>query len=264
MNATGKTIEIDVENAVSGRDIPDTQMAPQETEVDVMATIPDVGTPEVPISREETKTEEESVILNVDVDSSTNRDTDRSNVSLSQEETKTVVVDAPEVDVDVPSVDTDVSNESEDSVGDFVVSKSNYPDDLTQIKGIGLVYQERLNENNIYTWDQVANLPVEQLKDVTKAIDAAKVDAWAQQALDLAQKNNRIGARYNGPLPDRLSKIPGIGKQTEQTLRQGGIFTYSQLANSTPGELNAVLPTPRDEQDLMAWITGAATMVDDG
>ena len=73
------------------------------------------------------------------------------------------------------------------------------PDNLTKVKGIGKVYQSRLYEAGIYTWDQLAHTEAESLQEVTNAIPAANVESWAGQATELAEKNGRVGARYTGP-----------------------------------------------------------------
>lgn len=59
------------------------------------------------------------------------------------------------------------------------------PDDLTKIKGIGKVYQERLNEAGIYSFAQLLEVDPAKLAEITKAIDAANVDDWASQAREL-------------------------------------------------------------------------------
>jgi small subunit ribosomal protein S2 len=59
------------------------------------------------------------------------------------------------------------------------------PDDLTKVKGIGKVYQERLNEAGIYSFAQLIEIDPAKLAEITKAIEAANVDDWARQAREL-------------------------------------------------------------------------------
>ena len=47
-------------------------------------------------------------------------------------------------------------------------SKDKKGDDLTKIKGIGKVYQEKLNSEGIYTFEDVANLTPEQIETIEK------------------------------------------------------------------------------------------------
>jgi len=122
-----------------------------------------------------------------------------------------------------------------------VPTTDNYPDDLTQINGIGEVYQKRLYQNGIFTWYQVAETPVAKLWEVTEAIKAAHVEDWPPQARRLAEEAGRIGVRYSGPMPDKLTNLSGIGPGAQLALRQHGIVTYHQLANSSIDKLQAIL-----------------------
>jgi len=123
----------------------------------------------------------------------------------------------------------------------IVPTTDNYPDDLTQINGVGDVYQGRLYQNGIFTWHQVAETPVAKLWEVTDAISAAHVEDWPPQARRLAEETGRIGVRYSGPMPDKLVDLPGVGPGVQLALRRHGIITYRQLANSSPEKLAAIL-----------------------
>ncbi|MCB0073201.1 MAG: hypothetical protein KDE20_17145 [Caldilineaceae bacterium] len=59
------------------------------------------------------------------------------------------------------------------------------PDNLTKVKGIGKVYQQRLNEAGIYTFAQIAEADPAKLAEIAKAIDAANVEDWPRQAREL-------------------------------------------------------------------------------
>ena len=71
-----------------------------------------------------------------------------------------------------------------------VVSVGDLQDDLTKVKGIGKVYQGRLNEAGITTWEQVAEADPAMLSEIAKAIDAANVEDWPRQARLLADARN--------------------------------------------------------------------------
>jgi predicted flap endonuclease-1-like 5' DNA nuclease len=55
-------------------------------------------------------------------------------------------------------------------------------DDLTEIKGIGPVFAERLRQAGITTFADVAKTPAEQLREVTHATSVANPDEWIAQA----------------------------------------------------------------------------------
>ncbi|CAN5771566.1 hypothetical protein BH10CHL1_BH10CHL1_24270 [soil metagenome] len=137
-----------------------------------------------------------------------------------------------------------------------------YPDDLTKIQGIGEAYKHRLYAASIYTWQQVANSEVETLRSITKAKPNARPDEWKTQAQELATKFNRLEALYEGPVPDDLSRIDGIGPTYADTLYHAGICTYEQLATATPAELTVILPTPAigNEFNFTSWIRQATQL----
>ncbi len=53
---------------------------------------------------------------------------------------------------------------SSDEIAALMTESEEEGDDLTQIKGIGKVYQEKLNAEGIYTFDDVANMTDEQIQ----------------------------------------------------------------------------------------------------
>ena len=55
-------------------------------------------------------------------------------------------------------------------------------DDLTEIKGIGPVFAERLHQAGITTFADVAKMSADQLREVTHATSAANPDEWIAQA----------------------------------------------------------------------------------
>ncbi len=139
-----------------------------------------------------------------------------------------------------------------------MIANTNYPDDLTNIKGVGRVYENRLYQGGIFTWDQVANTTVQQLEEMTESIDAANVEDWPVQARALAAANDRVGARYNGPVPDKFSRLKGVGEGAEQSLYLAGIFTYAQLAATSPEDLAAAMPKSRG--NFADWVDQAAKL----
>jgi len=145
---------------------------------------------------------------------------------------------------------------------DYLERSSNYPDDLTKIKGIGGVYRWRLYRAGIYTWHQIAESGEETLRAATNAYPGSNIEDWQEQARQLAQKNGRQGAVYDGPPPDDLTKIIGIGPVGARTLFRAGICTYEQLAGATPAELHDLFPiaVAGDEPNFPHWIVQAADL----
>ena len=134
--------------------------------------------------------------------------------------------------------------------------------DTLKIKGIGDVYRWRLYRAGIYTWHQIAESAEETLRAATNAYPGSNIGDWQEQARQLAQKNGRQGAVYDGPSPDDLTKIIGIGPVGARTLFRAGICTYEQLAGATPAELHDLFPiaVAGDEPNFEHWVAQAADL----
>ena len=140
-----------------------------------------------------------------------------------------------------------------------------YPDDLSKIKGIGDVYKQRLYRAGIYTWKQIAESDLDTLRRATSAYPSSNVDEWVVQAQKLLEKTGRDNAVYNGPLPDDLTKILGIGPVSAAALYRAGICTYEQLASTPIPDLAALFPVAvaGDQPDFAQWVARAAVLADE-
>jgi predicted flap endonuclease-1-like 5' DNA nuclease len=140
-----------------------------------------------------------------------------------------------------------------------------YPDDLSKIKGIGDVYKQRLYRAGIYTWKQIAEGDIETLRRATSAYPSSNVDEWLVQAQKLIEKHGRSDAVYNGPQPDDMTKILGIGPVSAAALYRAGICTYEQLASTPIADLEALFPiaVAGDQPDFAQWVTRAANLADE-
>ena len=141
---------------------------------------------------------------------------------------------------------------------------TDYPDNLSKVKGIGDVYRQRLFQAGIFTWHQIATTNVARLRQATGAYPSSNVEEWPAQARALAEKRGRVGAVYTGPPPDELTKIVGIGPVGAQTLYSAGICTYEQLAVTPVEELAALFPiaVAGDRPDFQRWVDQAAALAD--
>jgi predicted flap endonuclease-1-like 5' DNA nuclease len=64
----------------------------------------------------------------------------------------------------------------------------------------------------------------------------------------------------NGGQRDDLKRIPGIGPATERILHDAGVFTFRQIANWRPEDLDAIIAKLGDSPARLkrdAWIDGA-------
>ncbi len=135
-----------------------------------------------------------------------------------------------------------------------------HPDDLGRIDGIGEIYKQRLFAAGIYTWQQVVDSDAERLRQITRAKPNVDIDDWQSQAQALVKQFNRGGATYNGPTPEDLALIEGIGPVVREVLYKAGITTFARLAATTPAELAVILPAPAVgiEFHFADWIAQAA------
>ncbi len=107
------------------------------------------------------------------------------------------------------------------------------PDDLTKIKGIGAVIQKKLNAAGIQTYSQLGALSPHQLEEIVG--DDIKRLANEEALI------NRATILAGDLIPDKLSKIKGIGPVIEKKLNEAGIYTYAHLGTLTPADLEAVV-----------------------
>jgi len=139
---------------------------------------------------------------------------------------------------------------------------SNRPDPLSDIRGIGDVYEQRLYEAGVFTWHELGQVDVDTLAAITRALPNSQPESWIEQARRLAAENGRIGATYTGPVPSDFTRIRGVDQVFAQKLVRAGIVTFAQLTQTTAPKLAAIIPTHRldDAIDFAAWIAEAGEL----
>jgi predicted flap endonuclease-1-like 5' DNA nuclease len=75
---------------------------------------------------------------------------------------------------------------------EFAAYQRTHPDDLTVIKGIGSVYQWKLRDAGVNTYQQLATSDADQLRRMLdiKEWQRANVESWIEQARDWAQRES--------------------------------------------------------------------------
>ncbi|MFQ6101088.1 MAG: helix-hairpin-helix domain-containing protein [Anaerolineae bacterium] len=73
---------------------------------------------------------------------------------------------------------------------EFEAYQRTHPDDLTAIKGVGPVYQWKLRDAGVNTYQQLATADPDQLRRMLdiKAWQRTNVESWIEQARDWAQR----------------------------------------------------------------------------
>lgn len=138
-------------------------------------------------------------------------------------------------------------------------------DDFTLIEGIGPFIQNKLYEQKIYAYDQLASLNGPQIRDLARAIrflpDRIEADNWTGQAAKLAALKLQNPEHFSAsqrkkPDPDDLSIIGGITPQLESILQEAGIQNWQILADAEIADLQRILDMAGEnyrEADPSSW-----------
>lgn len=121
-----------------------------------------------------------------------------------------------------------------------VVAPERRADDLTRIRGIGKHFAEKLRNGGITTFSALAQTDTQRLSEIAAAADWQKVDYddWKAQAAVLAQESPQT------QMGDDLLIIEGIGPRYDELLREQGITTFIQLAESDEATLAGIINAP--------------------
>jgi predicted flap endonuclease-1-like 5' DNA nuclease len=126
-------------------------------------------------------------------------------------------------------------------------------DPLIDIDGIGPVYQNKLYDAGVVSFDQLAAMHPDRVRSLVAPNALFELDTgdWIEQARRMAGR----------PLRDPLIDINGVGPVYEQRLLNAGVTTFQQLAGMSAAEIRAII-NPEDWQnvDLESWIAEAKTL----
>jgi predicted flap endonuclease-1-like 5' DNA nuclease len=124
-------------------------------------------------------------------------------------------------------------------------------DDLTRIKHIGPFLARKLNEADIYSYEQIANWNAADIATYTELIGylpgVIEQNDWVGQAAVLAaEKGREEGASYpsgesEDKDPEDLKIIEGIGPKIETVLKDAGIDSLATLAATNADRLRGIL-----------------------
>ncbi len=168
------------------------------------------------------------------------------------------------------------------------IARKDNADELTLISGIGGWINQKLNALDIYTFRQISNFSEEDIHVVTEAIEyfpgRIERDEWVLQAHELiriagkkAELLKRIQGRKDKIFYDRLgiahkhhannlTLITGIGLWIEERLNMLDIYTFDQISNFTPSDvetISEILEIPPERMDIQNWVTQAHRLAKD-
>lgn len=132
------------------------------------------------------------------------------------------------------------------------------PEQLTKIKGIGAVFAYRLNQADIHTFADLAQLTPERVIEIISvgSLPYINPENWLAQARQLATLE---------PEGNQLSKIHGIGTVFMHRLNKAGIHTFADLAQLTSEDVMAIIGVSSLPNIKPAnWIAQARHLANDG
>lgn len=147
------------------------------------------------------------------------------------------------------------------------------PQDLSEIDGVGSVFEQRLYDAGIGTYWEVANLSADDLRAALRLDEPPRkgrvnrvlqVDLGAIRAAAraLAESTQSLGWTWTGGQADDFEPINGIGRVFEQRLLNAGICTYEALIQTDVARLAEICaPSKRVRQpDFASWIAQAKSL----
>lgn len=142
------------------------------------------------------------------------------------------------------------------------------PQHLSDIHGIGTVFEGRLYENGIGTFFEVAQLSDDDFRrmlqitdDMVRSVDFDKIRA---DALKQAKDSDTMGRTWSGQDPDDFEPIDGIGHTFEKRLYDAGICTYEALVNTSVERLEQIVSRGKKmvtKPNIPHWITQAQALL---
>ncbi len=134
------------------------------------------------------------------------------------------------------------------------------PQDLSRVKGIGSVYEQKLYAAGIGTFWDLAQADVTDLARILQVQDFQNIDfaALKADALRLAEETGSLDRSWDGTAPDDFEPLEGIGEVYEGRLYEAGICTFRALAHTTVEQLAAICKAPDWRRpDYVLWIAQA-------
>lgn len=171
--------------------------------------------------------------------------------NLNQRSPNTTIVD-PALAEEAPVRETMPGTKFDLFKTDRALLKDHTRDDLSRIDGIGPFIEKKLNDANIYSFEQIANWTAEDIKQVTRQIQyfegRIEKDNWVGQAkilmdaapIDTTEENAAPEADTD-QRNDDLKVVEGIGAKIEGILKAAGIHSLEQLAKADPADLRLIL-----------------------
>lgn len=139
---------------------------------------------------------------------------------------------------------------------------SQCPQHLSDVKGIGSVFEGRLYAAGVGSYWELSQLSDRTLGEILE-LDAPHREqfdfaATRTDAARLAAETRSVGRKWTGEQPDDLEPLEGIGPVIEKRLYDAGICTFKALAAATEEHLAEVCPSAKFRgANYVHWIEQA-------
>ncbi|HEX9074531.1 MAG TPA: hypothetical protein VF932_02080 [Anaerolineae bacterium] len=139
------------------------------------------------------------------------------------------------------------------------------PQHLSDVKGIGTVFESRLYQAGVGTYWELSQLSNADLKRILElsALQANRLNLTAirAHARKMARETKSLGRKWTQSEPDDFEPMEGIGHTFEKRLYDAGICTYESLASASVQLLEAICHAPAQvKPDYAAWIKQAKSL----
>ncbi len=136
------------------------------------------------------------------------------------------------------------------------------PQHLSDVKGIGPIFEQRLYDAGIGSYWQLSQASKEELARILcltpLQLERFDFSGLRDDALRLAQETKTLGRVWNCQPPDDFELITGIGPTFEKRLYNAGICTYEALAALTAEMLEQICRAPAFRRpNYESWIERA-------
>ncbi len=142
------------------------------------------------------------------------------------------------------------------------------PQHLSDVHGIGTVFEQRLFSHGIGTFFEVAHLDDDTLISIleikSEMLRSIDLNAIRADALKLAKETNTVGRTWSGQEPDDFEPIDGIGHVFEKRLYDAGICTYESLLNTPQTRIMEIVSLGKKmvtPPDIPYWLGQAKNLL---
>ena len=169
---------------------------------------------------------------------------------------------------DVPAEPELVTTSDKSVLHEKIIVGDLEKDDLTKIEGVGAGLQKKLNEIGIYTYAEIASWDAERAAQISRDIwipGRVGKDDWVGQAKKLLQIKTKDPQAFETVVEKEqdLKVIEGVGPKIEKLLKDAGINSWHELAQTELERLQGILtdageryrihdPTTWPDQALLA------------